>query len=103
MSFQGWQESALDFFEGLERENTKAYWTAHRSVYDHAVLEPMTQLTDELTATKYRTEPVSGCLILQPKDEVHAALGAARMPLMPCVSRSRSISRMRGCSTCTGR
>jgi uncharacterized protein (TIGR02453 family) len=50
MSFQGWQEAALDFFEGLERENTKAYWTAHRSVYDQAVLEPMTQLTDELTA-----------------------------------------------------
>src|SRR5215470_17662471 len=48
MSFQGWQEAALDFFEGLERENTKAYWTAHRSVYDQAVLEPMTQLTDEL-------------------------------------------------------
>src|SRR5215471_5108376 len=48
MSFQGWPEAALDFFEGLERENTKAYWTAHRSVYDHAVLEPMTQLTEEL-------------------------------------------------------
>jgi len=50
MSFQGWPESALDFFEGLERETTKAYWTAHRQVYDQAVLEPMTQLTDELTA-----------------------------------------------------
>jgi uncharacterized protein (TIGR02453 family) len=48
MSFQGWSEAALDFFEGLERENTKAYWTAHRSVYDQAVLEPMTQLTEEL-------------------------------------------------------
>src|SRR5215470_19568485 len=50
MSFQGWPEAALDFFEGLEHENTKAYWTAHRSVYDHAVLEPMTQLTEELAA-----------------------------------------------------
>jgi uncharacterized protein (TIGR02453 family) len=50
MSFQGWQEVALDFFEGLERENTKAFWTAHRPIYDEAVLEPMTQLTDELTA-----------------------------------------------------
>ena len=48
MSFQGWPEAALDFFEGLERENTKAYWTEYRSVYDRAVLEPMTQLTDEL-------------------------------------------------------
>ncbi len=50
MSFQGWPEAALDFFEGLERENTKAYWTAHRPVYDEAVLEPMAQLTDELAA-----------------------------------------------------
>src|SRR6266704_6248956 len=48
MSFQGWPEEALDFFEGLERENSKAYWTAHRSVYDEAVLGPMTDLADEL-------------------------------------------------------
>ena len=45
MSFQGWPEAALDFFEDLERENTKAYWTAHRQVYDEAVLAPMTELT----------------------------------------------------------
>ncbi len=50
MSFQGWPEAALDFFEDLERDNTKAYWTANRSVYDEAVLEPMAQLTDELAA-----------------------------------------------------
>jgi uncharacterized protein (TIGR02453 family) len=48
MSFQGWPEAALDYFEGLERDNSKAYWTAHRSVYDEAVLAPMTDLTDEL-------------------------------------------------------
>src|SRR5215472_13806702 len=49
MSFQGWPEAALDFFEGLERENTKAYWTAHRQIYDEAVLAPMTELTEELS------------------------------------------------------
>lgn len=48
MAFQGWPEAALDFFEGLERDNSKDYWTAHRAVYDQAVLEPMTELTDEL-------------------------------------------------------
>ena len=48
MSFQGWPEAALDYFEGLERDNSKAYWTAHRAVYDEAVLAPMTDLTDEL-------------------------------------------------------
>lgn len=48
MAFQGWPEAALDFFEGLERDNSKAYWTAHRPVYDDAVLGPMVELTDEL-------------------------------------------------------
>lgn len=48
MAFQGWPEAALDFFEGLEQDNSKAYWTAHRAVYDEAVLAPMTELTDEL-------------------------------------------------------
>jgi uncharacterized protein (TIGR02453 family) len=50
MSFQGWPEAALDFFEGLELDNSKAYWTANRAVYDQAVLAPMTQLTEELAA-----------------------------------------------------
>ncbi len=50
MAFGGWPEAALDFFEGLERDNSKAYWTAHRGVYDESVLGPMTDLTDELAA-----------------------------------------------------
>jgi uncharacterized protein (TIGR02453 family) len=48
MAFQGWPEAALEFFEGLEQDNSKAYWTAHRPVYDEAVLGPMIELTDEL-------------------------------------------------------
>jgi uncharacterized protein (TIGR02453 family) len=48
MSFRGWPEAALDYFEGLERDNTKAYWAAHRASYDQDVLAPMAELTDEL-------------------------------------------------------
>src|SRR6266581_1192460 len=48
MSFSGWPEEALDFYEGLEADNSKVYWTAHRAVYDTAVLGPMAELTDEL-------------------------------------------------------
>jgi uncharacterized protein (TIGR02453 family) len=48
MSFQGWPEEALDFYEGLEADNSKAYWTAHKAVYENAVLGPMTELVDEL-------------------------------------------------------
>src|SRR5258706_14632078 len=50
MSFQGWPEAALDFFEGLELDNSKAYWTARRMIYDQAVLAPMTELTEDLAA-----------------------------------------------------
>ena len=50
MSFQGWPESALDFFEGLEQDNSRSYWTARKATYEQAVLGPMTELTDELGA-----------------------------------------------------
>jgi uncharacterized protein (TIGR02453 family) len=50
MSFGGWPEAALDFYEGLESDNSKTYWTAHKTIYDTAVLGPMTELTDELGA-----------------------------------------------------
>jgi uncharacterized protein (TIGR02453 family) len=48
MSFQGWPAEALDFYEGLEADNSKAYWTAHKAVYDEKVLGPMTELAEEL-------------------------------------------------------
>jgi uncharacterized protein (TIGR02453 family) len=48
MTFTGWPEAALDFYDGLEIDNSKAYWTAHKSIYADAVLGPMAELTDEL-------------------------------------------------------
>lgn len=48
MSFQGWPEEALDFYEGLEADNSKAYWTAHKAIYDDKVLGPMSELLEEL-------------------------------------------------------
>ena len=48
MAFDGWPEAALDFFEGLEADNSRSYWTARKSTYDELVLGPMTELTDEL-------------------------------------------------------
>jgi uncharacterized protein (TIGR02453 family) len=49
MTFQGWPEEALDFYEGLEADNSKSYWTAHKAVYEEKVLGPMTELADELS------------------------------------------------------
>jgi uncharacterized protein (TIGR02453 family) len=50
MAFDGWPEEALDFFEDLEADNSRSYWTAHKAIYDELVLGPMTELTDELGA-----------------------------------------------------
>jgi len=50
MAFSGWPEEALDFYEGLAADNTKAYWTANQAVYTGKILGPMTELTEELAA-----------------------------------------------------
>jgi uncharacterized protein (TIGR02453 family) len=48
MSFSGWPEEALDFYEGLEADNSKTYWTRQKAVYDQKVLGPMNELLEEL-------------------------------------------------------
>lgn len=48
MAFRGWQAEALEFFEGLEVENTKAYWQRNKDVYDRLVRAPMEELLEEL-------------------------------------------------------
>lgn len=49
MTFDGWPRAALDFYRGLEADNSKAYWLAHREMYEQDVLRPMTELLDELS------------------------------------------------------
>ena len=46
--FTGFPEAALDFYEGLESDNTKAYWTDHKPVYDAAVQTPARALVAAL-------------------------------------------------------
>jgi uncharacterized protein (TIGR02453 family) len=48
MAFGGWPEEALDFYDGLEADNSRAYWLAHKHIYDSCVLQPMTELLAEL-------------------------------------------------------
>jgi uncharacterized protein (TIGR02453 family) len=48
--FNGWPESALAFYEGLEADNSKAYWLDHKEVYERDVKAPMDALLAELTA-----------------------------------------------------
>jgi uncharacterized protein (TIGR02453 family) len=44
----GFPEEALVFYEGLEADNTKAYWTDHKDVYERAVKAPLDALLAEL-------------------------------------------------------
>jgi uncharacterized protein (DUF2461 family) len=37
MAFKGWPVEAVEFYEGLEADNTKTYWLEHKPVYEQAV------------------------------------------------------------------
>lgn len=50
MGFRGWPAEALEFFEGLEADNSKSYWQAHKDDYEHLVRRPMLDLLAELEA-----------------------------------------------------
>ena len=43
-TFEGFPVAALDFYDDLEMDNTKSFWTAHKDTYDTAVKTPMTAL-----------------------------------------------------------
>lgn len=48
MAFRGWTTDALDFYDGLEADNSKTYWTEHKATYDEKVYAPMAALLEEL-------------------------------------------------------
>ncbi|RFU19356.1 DUF2461 domain-containing protein [Geodermatophilus marinus] len=48
MRFQGFPDEGLVFYEGLEADNSKTYWTRHRAVYDDCVRAPLQALLDEV-------------------------------------------------------
>lgn len=43
-AFTGWPEEALTFFTGLEADNSKAYFSANKAVYDGAIRAPFEAL-----------------------------------------------------------
>lgn len=46
--FTGFPEEALTFYDRLELENTREFWTAHKHVYDESVRAPIEALAAEL-------------------------------------------------------
>ncbi len=47
-SFRGWPLAVVEFFDDLEIDNTKRYWTDHKDFYTDNVLAPMQELLAEL-------------------------------------------------------
>ena len=47
-SCTGFPPAALVFYEGLEADNSKAYWTEHKPLYESACRGPMTALCEDL-------------------------------------------------------
>ncbi|MCE5292118.1 MAG: DUF2461 domain-containing protein [Nocardiaceae bacterium] len=46
--FAGFPVAALDFYEDLEADNSKAFWTEHKDTYESAIKKPMEALVAEL-------------------------------------------------------
>ncbi|MGZ8801471.1 MAG: DUF2461 domain-containing protein [Mycobacterium sp.] len=49
MAFHGWSIEAVEFYEGLEADNSKVYWQEHKAAYDRFVKAPMEELLAELS------------------------------------------------------
>jgi uncharacterized protein (TIGR02453 family) len=48
VAFRGWPADAIEFFEGLEADNSKSFWQAHNKIYEESVKRPMDLLLVEL-------------------------------------------------------
>jgi hypothetical protein len=48
VAFRGWPVEAVEFYEGLQADNSKPYWQDHKTVYERCVRAPMEQLLAEL-------------------------------------------------------
>jgi len=48
VAFTGWPVEAIEFFEGLEDDNSRTYWQAHKDTYAQFVKGPMEALLAEL-------------------------------------------------------
>lgn len=48
--FTGFGEHAIDFYDGLNADNSKAYWTDNREIYEADVRVPMQALLDDMIA-----------------------------------------------------
>ena len=48
MTFKGWSPAAIDFYDGLEEDNSRDYWLANKPVFEDEVKAPMVALLADL-------------------------------------------------------
>src|SRR5262245_27923437 len=48
MAFSGWPKTAFTFYEGLEADNSRAYWHANKATYDNDVKAPFAELSAQV-------------------------------------------------------
>jgi uncharacterized protein (TIGR02453 family) len=48
VTFAGFPDEGLVFYEGLEADNSKTFWTRHKASYDEHVRAPLLALVEEL-------------------------------------------------------
>jgi uncharacterized protein (TIGR02453 family) len=51
MAFRGWPAEAIEFYEGLEADNSRTHWQENKAVYEEMVRAPMDALLSELAPT----------------------------------------------------
>ena len=83
MSFEGFPDEGLVFYEGLEADNSKTYWTQHKAAYEQHVRAPLQAMLEELapefgTAKVFR--PYRDVRFSQDKTPYKTAQGAVITP-----------------------
>jgi uncharacterized protein (TIGR02453 family) len=73
MGFDGFGEYAVDFFDGLVADNSKAYWTDHRDRYAQDVRAPMEALLAELEPEFGGTDGLGRAKVFRPFRDVRFA------------------------------
>jgi len=101
VSFRGWPADAVEFYEGLEADNSKAYWQEHKRVYDAVVKGPMDDLLGELA------EELGPGRVFRPNRDIRFSAGkspyktaiaaSASAPTTSCSSRPGARGPGAGC------
>jgi uncharacterized protein (TIGR02453 family) len=73
VGFTGFGEHAIDFYDGLVADNSKAYWTDHKHIYADDVRAPMEALLAELAGAGKEFGEFGKCKVFRPYRDVRFA------------------------------